>query len=315
GTIRRDGTYRFVDEYKWGTFWSVAGRWNISEEQFLQDSEWLSELKLRASYGITGNQNVIGRGIDSDMSSIFIGNQLVRDLNSSQTGYNNSPSFGVSSFANRDLQWEETSQWNIGVDFTLKRRLSGQIDVYNRETKGLYTPTAISAANGITNLSTNNGTLRNRGVELNLRYDIFRDSEFKLTVFANGAYNKSEFLDLGVLDSGDGTFLQGSTMYELGGHLGQYYLVHSVGVIQSNGNMILLDLDGNLTENPTDGDRRGTGKNALPVYQGGFGFNASFKGFFVDALFTYAAKAYKFDNEYSNLMDIRNASNFPVSTD
>src|SRR5690606_2384131 len=111
GTIRRDGTYRFVDEYKWGTFWSVAGRWNISEEQFLQDSEWLSELKLRASYGITGNQNVIGRGIDSDMSSIFIGNQLVRDLNSSQTGYNNSPSFGVSSFANRDLQWEETSQW------------------------------------------------------------------------------------------------------------------------------------------------------------------------------------------------------------
>ncbi|MEX0596198.1 MAG: SusC/RagA family TonB-linked outer membrane protein, partial [Candidatus Paceibacterota bacterium] len=88
-TVRRDGTYRFVDDYKWGTFWSVAGRWNISNESFLKDNAVLTDLKLRASIGTTGNQNVIARGEDSNTSPIFIGSQLTRDLNALGVGYNN----------------------------------------------------------------------------------------------------------------------------------------------------------------------------------------------------------------------------------
>ncbi|GGD14525.1 SusC/RagA family TonB-linked outer membrane protein [Flavobacterium orientale] len=316
-TVRRDGTYRFVDDYKWGTFWSVAGRWNISNEAFLSDSSWLSELKLRASYGTTGNQNVIARGVDSNTSPFFIGSQLVRDLNSSQVGYNNSASFGVSSYANRDLRWEETAQWNIGLDFGIQRRLTGQFDVYNRRTNDLYGATPISAGNGITNLSANNGTLENRGVELALKYDVFKDSEFKLSFFGNGAYNRSAFRDLGVLDSdGDGIFRVGTDFqYRVGGPLNEYFQVPYAGVNPATGNLLFYDIDGNLTETPTDGDRRSTGKNALPDFQGGFGFNASYKGFFLDALFTYAIGAYKFDIDYDGLMDIRNSTNFPVSTD
>ncbi|MDP2159709.1 MAG: SusC/RagA family TonB-linked outer membrane protein [Flavobacterium sp.] len=316
-TVRRDGTYRFVDDYKWGTFWSVAGRWNISNESFLSDSNWLSELKLRASYGTTGNQNVIARGVDQNISPFFIGSQLVRDLNSSQVGYNNSASFGVSSYANRDLRWEETAQWNIGLDFGIQRRLTGQFDIYNRRTNDLYVSTPISAGNGITTLASNNGAIENRGVELNLKYDIFKDSEFKLSVFGNGAYNRSAFRSLGVLDGdGDGIFRVGNSFqYRVGGPINEYFLVPYAGVNPANGNLLFIDINGDLTETPTDGDRRSTGKNALPDFQGGFGLNASYKGFFFDALFTYAIGAYKFDSDYDGMMDIRNANFFPVSTD
>ena len=316
-TIRRDASYRFVDDNKWGTFGSVAARWNISKENFLKNNEWVTDLKLRASYGTTGNQNVIGRGEDSNQSEIFAGATLVRDLNSAQTGYNNLPSFGIASFANRDLRWEETAQWNVGIDFEIKRRLSGQLDIYNRRTNDLYQATPISAANGITNLSSNDGSLENKGVELNLRYDIFKDSEFKLAVFGNIAYNDNNFRTLGSADTdGDGIIRIGTSVQRrVGGRLGEYLLVPYAGVNPANGNLLFVDRNGNLTENPTDADRRGTSKSINPDYQGGFGFNSSYKGFFFDALFVFAEGAYAFDVDYDGLMDIRNATNFPVSTD
>ena len=316
-TVRRDGSYRFVDDNKWGTFWSVAGRWNVSNEEFLKGVNWMNELKVRASYGTTGNQNVLARGVDSNTSTIFLGPQLVRDLNSSQAGYLNAASFGVASIANTDLRWEETQQWNAGIDFGIFKRLSGSFDVYNKRTVDLYVATPISAGNGITSLNTNNGSIENKGIELALKYDVLKNTKFKLSVNANGAYNKSAFRDLGVLDGdGDGIFrLNNDFIYRIGGPINEYFQVPYAGVNPANGNLLFTDINGDLTESPVDADRRATNKNALPKYQGGFGFNASYKGFFADALFVYAFGAWKYDSDYNSLMDIRNADLFPVSTD
>lgn len=316
-TLRRDASYRFVDNNKWGTFWSVAGRWNISKESFLSSNTFISDLKLRASYGTTGNQFIIARGVDSNTSAIFSGAQLTRDLNASSTGYNNVPAFQVSSYANRDLRWEETEQWNLGLDFGFMKRLNGSLEIYNRRTINSYEATPVSAGNGITSLRTNNGNIENKGVELSLRYDLLRDTEFKLSFNGNIAYNDNNFRGLGVLDDdGDGTFRFGDDyLHRIGGRIYEYFLVPYAGVNPANGNLLFVDINGNLTETPTDADRRSTGKNALPDYQGGFGLDASYKGFFVNALFTYAIGAYKFDSDYQSLMDIRNANFFPVSTD
>jgi hypothetical protein len=159
--------------------------------------------------------------------------------------------------------------------------------------------------------------MENKGVELALKYDILRDTKFKLSVNANGAYNTSAFRDLGVLDpDGDGLFrLNNDFVYRKGALINEYFNVPYIGVNPDNGNLLFLDINGNLTETPTNADRRITNKNALPVYQGGFGLNASYKGFFADALFVYAFGAWKFDSDYDGLMDIRNADLFPVSTD
>ncbi|MFN4152461.1 MAG: TonB-dependent receptor domain-containing protein, partial [Candidatus Sericytochromatia bacterium] len=204
GTVRRDASYRFVDDNKWGTFWSVAGRWNISRESFLADSEFVKELKLRASYGTTGNQNVVARDVDSDVSTIFNASQAVRDLNSVQQGYGNAASFGVATFANPELKWETTSQANIGLDFDLMGRLSGSLDFYKKVTKDLFTSIPVSSSNGVTSINGNNGSLSNKGIELSLRYDVVKSENFKLSINANGSYNDNEIDDLGVLDNGSG---------------------------------------------------------------------------------------------------------------
>ncbi len=316
-TARRDGSYRFVDKYKWGTFWSAGARWNISKENFLKDSSVITDLKLRGSYGITGNQNVLARGIDANAATIFIGSQIVRDLNSTLIGYENQSSFGVSSYANKDLHWEETSQWNIGLDFGIKNRLTGSVDVYNKKTTELYVPTGISAANGIVTLSTNNGALQNRGIEASLKYDILKQTDLRLSIFANGAYNESNFLDLGVLDpDGDGKYSPTTgIMYELNRPINQYHLIRYVGVDPADGNLLYEDINGNLTQNPTAADRRTTNKNSLPKYQGGFGLNADYKGFFADLNFVYAFGAYKFDIDYAGFMDPTFIEDQPVSKD
>jgi TonB-linked SusC/RagA family outer membrane protein len=317
-TLRRDASYRFVDDNKWGTFWSVGGRWNINRESFLEGNSTIKELKLRASYGTTGNQNIVARDVDADASSIFNFSNGVRDLNSVQQGYGNNSSFGVATYANRDAKWETTAQANIGLDYNIKGRLTGSFDVYRRKTTDLFTSIPVSASNGIpgNSLSGNNGALVNEGVEISFRYDILKNTKLKLSVYANGAKNNNKIDDLGVLDDGTGKQRIGSDFVNaIGGKAFQYFVVPYVGVNPANGNLLFLDINGNPTENPTDADRRQTGKNYLPVYQGGFGLDASYKGFFVNAAFVYATDFYRFDIDYEGLMDIRNVDPFPVSAD
>lgn len=315
-TLRRDSSPKFINEYKWATFYSVGGRWNISKENFMANSNFFTDLKLRASYGTSGNQNITARDEDSDQGAIFNSMQIVRDLNSSQQGYGNAPSFGISSVANVNARWETVAQANIGIDFNIKNRLSGSVDVYQKKTTDLYTNIPISYANGITNLAGNNGELGNKGVELSLRYEVLKNTDFKLSVYANGAYNKNEILNLGVLDNGSGLQNIGAIQANaIGGPSNQYFVVPYKGVNPATGNLLFTDINGNDTEAPTNADRRLTNKNRLPVYQGGFGLNSSYKGFFLDAAFAYSAKFFRFDVDYQSLMDVRNVEEYRVSAD
>ena len=317
-TVRRDGSYRFVDSNKWGNFWAVGGRWNISKESFLENNSVIKELKLRASYGTTGNQNIVGRDVDADASSIFNFASGVRDLNSVQQGYGNASSYGVATYSNKDAKWETTAQANVGIDYNIKGRLTGSFDFYRRTTTDLFTSIPISAGNGVpgNSISGNNGAMVNEGIELSLRYEILKDTPFKLSVYANGAQNKNSISDLGLLDNGNGFQRIGSDYVNaIGQKAFQYFLVPYIGVNPLTGNLLFLDINGNETETPTDADRRQTGKNYLPVYQGGFGLDASYKGFFMNAAFVYATDFYRFDIDYAGLMDIRNVDPFPVSAD
>jgi len=317
-SIRRDASYRFIEDNRWATFWSVSGRWNLDQEKFLADSEVISGLKLRASYGTTGNQNVVGRGVDSALFDIFQAPGLTRDLNASGTGVNNLPSFGVTTIGNPDLVWETTHQFDVGVDFGLfNNRFNGTIDYYNRLTTDLYQAVPLSVAVGAANLNANDGAIRNEGIEFQGRLSVLREGKFKLDVFANLAYNKDSYAALGAADSdNDGSLIiGGNVVRNVGGQLTEYYLVPYAGVNPANGNLLFHDINGNLTENPSDSDRRATGKSLFPTYQGGFGFEANYEGFFLNTLFVYAADQWRLDNNYQFAMDARNAADFPMSND
>lgn len=286
-TVRRDASYRFIDDNRWGTYWSVGSRWNL--DRYMKKSNF-NMLKLRASYGIQGNQNL---GVPAfGGNPLYTLPNLTRDLIATGTGYGNSGAYVLSQFGNNTLQWEEQTMANVGIDFGLfNDRFSGNIDVYRRQTDKLFSSINLSAAAGAgSGLSGNNGSLENRGVELALRLKLFRGKDFNFEVFANGAYNQNFYTDIISTPNPDGNVID-----ENGSLINEYWVVPYAGVNPANGEYLFIDKDGNLTETPNDDDRRRTGKSVIPIYQGGFGFNMDFSGFFVDTQFAYSLDQWRFD--------------------
>jgi len=287
-TIRRDASYRFSSENRWETFWSVGGRWNINKESFMEGSIF-DELKLRASYGTNGNQNLSSSAINTN--ALFLDSNLIRDIYASNTGYLNLPGYATS-LKNSDIRWERVSQANIGLDFGILRKLQGTVDVYEKRTEDMFLGVPISAANGQYTIKGNNGTLRNRGIEGSLRYTPFNDRErnFKLSVFANIAYNQSKVIALPEEN------LSGDLVHAVGGPLSQWQLYPYIGVNPANGNFLFRDKNGNATEAPTASDRVLTGKTVYAPYTGGFGLDVDYKGFYLTSLFSFQAGGWSYDN-------------------
>lgn len=309
GLIRRDGSYRFANDKKWGTFWMVSGRWNIDQEDFMKGSTF-DMLKLRASYGIQGNQNVIAAAYGTN--PLLVGTNLVRDLYGAGMGYNNiNASYYNGTLTNPDIQWEEIKQLNIGLDYSLwNKKISGSLDVYDKRTNKLYNPISISWITGTNSINGNNGELQNRGIEASIKYSIINNQNIKWSMFANAAYNKSKILSL-LKDDTTGT------MRNVTGHImNEWYVIPYVGVNQANGNLLFLDANNNVTENPNIiADARATGKSYIPTWNGGFGSKFEYKGFFLDANFSFQQGAYRWDNQMSWAYDPTTVKSSNVSAD
>ncbi len=305
-TIRRDASYRFAGSNRWATFYSVAGRWNISNEAFM-DNSIFNVLKLRGSYGTAGNQNINGTGY-------FASPDLTENFFATGGGYANFNSLFLSQIGNTTLRWETVTQANVGVDFELaSSRLRGSLDGYIKTTTDLFQSKPVSAINSVTSLNANVGTLKNTGVDLTLNYDLIRpktNDGFSLSLSALGNYNKQE---LGDLPSEDGE-LQGTGRN--GGKLFEYFTLRYAGVNPANGNLLFLTADGDVTENPNaDTDRVWLDKNIYPDFNGSFGFKLDYKGFFLETNWTYTIGVDRFDNDLAGFQNPDNIDQFTKSTD
>lgn len=309
GVIRRDASYRFSGDNKWATFWSVSGRWNIDQEEFMQGSGF-NMLKFRGSYGTQGNQMIVAATYGTN--PLLVGTNLVRNTNSVALGYNNmNGAYYTNVIANENAQWEEISQFNVGVDFkTFNNKLEGTFDYYRKKTDKLYNTINLSAITSMYGINGNNGSMQNEGVEGMLRYTIIKNQNARVSVYANAAYNKSKMLSL-VQTTETGTIRN-----VVGGQLSEWYMVRYVGVNASNGNLLFLDKDGNATENPNvNTDAVATGKNYLPKWTGGFGFSSEYKGFFLDANFSFQQGAWRYDNQMDWVYDPTTVGGYNVSSD
>ncbi|AEH00273.1 SusC/RagA family TonB-linked outer membrane protein [Lacinutrix sp. 5H-3-7-4] len=301
-TFRRDASYRFSDTNRWGTFYAVSGRWNIDQESFMENSGF-SLLKLRASYGTTGNQDI--NAVNGQFAD-FSANSLGLNLYASGNGYANINSITQAQIANPDLKWETTAQTNIGLDWeVINRRFRGSLDVYHRKATDVFQFQPTASYTGTTGLFVNSGELINKGVDLQLNYDLLKNPEgLNATVNFVGNYNKSERYGA-----------QDSTIEE-GGKIGQYYTIRYAGVNPANGNLLFLDKDGNLTENPdANDDRVFTDKNRYADFQGSFGFELDYKGFYLSTQFNYVVGADRYDFDYSGFIDPTSIGNFRSSRD
>ena len=285
-TIRRDASYRFSKQNKWETFWSVSGRWNIDKESFM-DGSIFDLLKLRASYGTNGNQNL---GIPSvGVNPLFLLPNLVQSTYVGTEGYGVNPGYRTT-LSNPDARWEKVSQANIGLDFALfDRKLEGAVDVYEKRTSDMYLSTPISGINGQYTITGNDGEMSNKGIEANLRYTPFK-GDFRLSVYANLGYNKNKIISMPSQN------LSTSLVNAIGETAYQWNLIEYVGVNKENGQYLFRKPDGTLTENPDQvADRRLTGKYAYAPYNGGFGFDVEYKGFYLTSAFSFQAGAWAFD--------------------
>jgi iron complex outermembrane receptor protein len=186
-TIRRDGSSRFGENHKWGTFPSVSAAWRISEESFMEGTKgWLDNLKLRAGYGVTGNQAGIDEYASLPTIGISSGSQYYDVV--SGTWKN---SYGFTRNANPDLKWESTAQTDIGVDFVLFNKVNVTFDWYYKKTSDLlYTYQVPTPPFLYSTILANVGDLSNRGVELTLGANIVRTNDFTFDANLTLAHNK-----------------------------------------------------------------------------------------------------------------------------
>lgn len=224
-TLRRDGSSRFSEENRWGMFPALALAWRISEENFLKNSDFVSDLKLRAGYGVTGQQDI---GTDagayfpylptftySDETAMYqFGNTFYRTLRPS--GYD------------RNIKWEETETWNVGLDFGLvENRLSGSVDYYYRKTKDLLALVPVASGTNLTNeLFSNVGNIEGSGIEAALNYTVINSTRLLWDISANITFNQIEITNLSKVEQRDAI---GIPVGGIAGGTGNRIQVHSVG--------------------------------------------------------------------------------------
>ncbi|MCU7548690.1 SusC/RagA family TonB-linked outer membrane protein [Chitinophagaceae bacterium LB-8] len=222
-SIRTDGSSRFAPDVRWGVFPSVAFTWRVKDEAILKNSKALSDLKLRLSYGVTGNQENISNY--SYLSTYSL------SQNASQYQFGNTfySMFTPAAYVS-DIQWEETDAYNVGLDYGfINNRIVGSVEYYNKKTKNLLGPVNIPVGSNFTNLVTTNvGNLTNRGFEFSISATPIRKEDFTWDVSVNYANNKTEITNLSLTASKDTTFL-GFPVGGITGATGQNIQIHTVG--------------------------------------------------------------------------------------
>src|SRR5690606_18044631 len=188
-SVRRDGSSKFkLKDKRWGTFWSVGGGWRISGEDFMASaSNWLDDLKVRASYGIIGNQY----GISNYAGYQTWGFSAVYQENSSGTGIPASYVLNQNAYVNDQLTWEKVNTFDVGLDFALFGRVRGSFDYYNRTTTNAIWNQPIAYSKGQSSISTNSARLNNYGFELDLSVDVIRNENWNWTLSTNGTHYRT----------------------------------------------------------------------------------------------------------------------------
>ncbi|MCK0130824.1 SusC/RagA family TonB-linked outer membrane protein [Flavobacteriaceae bacterium F08102] len=303
GTLRRDGSSRFGADRRWGTFPSVAAAWLVTGEKFMQSdkiSEQISYLKLRTSLGITGSQN--------------LGNfDWITEVDAAT--YNETPAILPASLGNPELQWEETEMFDLGLDFgILDDRIYGSVGIYQKKSSKLIFDEDIPWSSSFRDITSNVASMYNRGFEFNVKYDVLRKIDHRLTFDFNYANGKTKITKI----NGNQTeliFPHSRAQYMIvkeGDVFGEWFGLQTAGRFfvnaedaygmrnsltdtgvqevyrssnESGGDLIFIDQNGDGEINDDDRVHLGT---SVPKGFGGFGLTYQYKGFRINTTFSYA---------------------------
>lgn len=306
-SYRRDGSSKLAPEERWGNFWSVSGAWRIKQEAFMAPVKWLSDLKLRASYGVNG--------------TLPSSNYAYMNLMSYSSKYMGNPAGIISQMSNVNLSWETNYTFNVGLDFGFfNQRLRGTVEYFTRNSKNLLQDVPISGTTGFSSVLQNIGKINNHGVELTLEGDILRKKDFVWTAVVNATFLSSKVkklyngADIIWYDpTGDDNRAQ--FIYREGESTLAFYGYEWAGVDPTNGKSVYYVND------PDDGQKgdftfNGRGAtydynkanytiigNGIPDVTGGINTTATWKGIELGLNFTYKLGGSLYDGAYKDVAD------------
>lgn len=280
---RTDASSRFGKDHRWGMFWSLGFMWNIKNEAFLKDIEWLTNAQIKLSTGTSGN------------SEIPYYDHLA--LVAGDANYNDEAGIYPKQSGNEELSWEQTWANNIGLTLGIFNRVNLNVDFYHKKTTNMLMLVPQSyAITGVGNRWDNIGAMMNRGVEIAMDGDVIRTKDFTWNLSANVSYNKNKLLEL---YNGVEEYVNSTTglKYVVGHLVHEYYMNRYAGVNPANGDALWYTADGELTTEYREEDKVMTGKTFDSPWAGGFGTTLMWKGLSLSAQFSWMAKRYVMNND------------------
>jgi len=298
-SIRRDGSSNFGANKRYGNFFSVSAGWNVSQEEFLKDNKVLTYLKLRGSYGTTGNRN--------------IGNFASLALVSPGFNINTAPGLAPTQLGNPNLSWENRKSTDIGLEFTLFDRVSVTADIYKNVTDNLLFSLPLPINSGFTSVASNVGQITNKGLELSLSANVVKVSGFTWDINANITFNDNKVTKLSGQPFAAGFASWVQEGYALGSFRGYRVdkIFQSKAEVAAAPTQASLTAPGDIKFKSLTGGAAITGNdqeilgNAQPKYYGGFTNIFRYKGFELNVLAQYNVgnKVFSFTREYAEGMN------------
>ncbi|MGK7388699.1 MAG: SusC/RagA family TonB-linked outer membrane protein [Candidatus Cyclobacteriaceae bacterium M2_1C_046] len=285
-TIRREGSSRFGPDVRWGTFWSAGASYVVTEEAFMEGTaDWLSLLKVKASYGKVGNSAV--------------GLNQYQALLGYSGGYYGQPSAEPIEIGNRGLTWENSSYFNGGIETRLFDRVNIGAEYFHRTNYDLLLNVPLSRTTGFNNQTRNIGEMVNKGLEATLDADIVRGENFTWNIGLNVTSLENEVTSLPVDETGEEIGITtGTRKVTVGQQVYSWYMPAWAGVNPDNGNALWYvdgTLGGETTENYIDAER-GFFDSAAPTFFGGINTRLDFMGVYLSANLYYSAGNQVYDS-------------------
>ena len=293
---RRDGTSRFLD--KWGDFWSVGAAWRLSAEPFMHNTRnWLDDLKIRASYGTQGNEDILP-GYSYAYTPYT--DQYSVAWDGSALGYS------YAFYGNPDLTWEKQKTFDAGIDFSFLGRIHGSVDYFIRRTDDMLFQRPLAQSGGRPYNWENIGAMRNSGVEFEVNFDILKQQDLKWTVSLVGSHYDNVVLTLpeenkeNGITSGLFNLREGKSRYE-------YYTYKYAGMTETGAPKWYMDEigadgkpTGKMVETTTysQATKYFLGKSALPDFNGGLNMSFYYKGIDLSVATAFQVGGWAYDSEY-----------------
>ena len=295
-SLRTDGSSRFAQDVRWGTFYSVGLGWRIKQEEFMKDIDWLNDLKLKASYGESGNDDI---GLFYQYVDYYYADGLGNFQAPARLG-------------NPSLKWEGNVSTNVGVDFAMfKRRLQGSVEYFTRTSDDLLFNTPLAPAGGFASVWQNIGESKNYGVEIQLGYNVIQKKDFDWKVDFNITHFKNQITKLPPKQKELG-IVTGNKKYEEGRSIYDFWLREFAGVDPATGLSLyyrdILGSDGKptgereLTSDITRADFAYVGATSIPDFYGGLSNTFRYKDFQLSILTTYSYGGHFYDQNYASIM-------------